>query len=181
MATNEELGFEVERRLVLFHDTTSMPGGSQLGYQGDPNDAINGHTEGETLLYNCPSGTRYLDKTSVPYIRWVKVEDALGGIWERENSSATSTGPEKTTLLTIHNKRTSGCVFYVNSSGTYYIKEKEDGYLGASASEFNLNEGIQIYLNGANLVKGEHVIWDSSVSFSFGFDVDPGDFVKVVS
>lgn len=81
MATIESLGFELERRIILFHRDTSMPDGSQLGYSGNPNDAINGNTAGETLLCNCPSGTKYLDKSLSPYSMWEKVEDIQSGLW----------------------------------------------------------------------------------------------------
>jgi len=84
MATNDELGFEVERRVIIFHRDTSMPDDTQLGYVGDPNNVINGNTDGETLLYNSPSGSKYLDKDSDPHERWVKVVDVAGGLWELE-------------------------------------------------------------------------------------------------
>ena len=67
MATLETLTFELERRSILFHKDTSMPDETQLGYNGDPNLAVNGNTDGETLIYNSPSGTRYLNKSVTPY------------------------------------------------------------------------------------------------------------------
>jgi len=91
MATLENLAFETERRVVLFHRDTSMPDDTQLGYTGDPNAVINGNTDGETLLYNSPSGTKYLDKGVDPHERWVKVQDGAGGSWAFEGAS-TSTG-----------------------------------------------------------------------------------------
>ena len=87
MATLDDLLFEVERRIIVFHKDTSMPDESQLGYTGDPNNAVNGNTDGETLLHNCPSGSRYLDKGSVPHARWVKVSDAPGGDWVEEGAA----------------------------------------------------------------------------------------------
>ena len=90
MADLASLGFEIERRNIVFHKDTTMPDGSQLAYIGDPNDAVNGHTSGETLLYNCPSGTRYLDKTYEPYDRWVKVSDSPGGVWVKESAGGGS-------------------------------------------------------------------------------------------
>jgi hypothetical protein len=92
-----------------------------------------------------------------------------------------SGSPTKTTLLTVVSKADSGAEFFVNSSGNKYIKEKDDGNLGNSSSEFLSNENIQIYLNGNNMIKGDHVQWTSNVSFIFGFSVDPGDFIKIVS
>jgi len=91
MATTTELSFEVERRIILFHRDTTMPDDTQLGYTGDPNSASNGATAGQTLLYNSPSGAKYLDKSTDPYERWAKVQDTAGGTWVSEGSS-TSTG-----------------------------------------------------------------------------------------
>jgi len=67
MAQIDNVIFELERRSILFHKDTSMPDETQLGYNGNPNLAINGNTDGETLIYNSPSGTRYLNKSIVPY------------------------------------------------------------------------------------------------------------------
>lgn len=181
MATNAELGFELERRLILFHKDTSMPDATQLGYVGDPNNAINGHTDGETLLYNCPSGTRYLDKSVSPYERWVKVADTAGGTWILEGTGSTGHVPTLTTLLTVTKATAAGSSFFVDSGGTYYIKEKEDGYLGVDSNEFLHDEAIQLYLNGSKVIKGDHVQWDSDVSFVFGFAVDIGDTIEIIS
>lgn len=86
MATLDELGFEMERRVIVFHRDTTMPGGSQLGYIGDPNAAVNGATPGQTLLYNSPSGTRYLDKGTNPHEAWSKTQDGAGGIWVKDGT-----------------------------------------------------------------------------------------------
>lgn len=67
MATLESLAFELERRGIVFHRDVSLPDDSQLGYVGNPNNVINGNTAGETLLYNCPSGTFFIDKSKNPY------------------------------------------------------------------------------------------------------------------
>jgi len=76
-----DIVFEIERRVIIFHKNTTMPDSTLLGYVGDPNNIINGNTPGETLLYNCPSGTRYLDKTNDPNTPWEKVGNPPGGIW----------------------------------------------------------------------------------------------------
>ncbi len=107
MPTLDDLNFELERRIILFHRDTSLPDDSQLGYVGDPNAAINNNSPGETLLYNCPAGARYLDKALDPQQRWVKVQDIPGGIWEKESALETgelsSTGYFET--FNSHNQR----------------------------------------------------------------------------
>ncbi len=88
MATLDSLQFEMERRIVLLHRDTSMPDDTQLGYVGDPNSVINGNTPGETLLYNAPSGTKFLDKGADPYERYIKVRDTAGGLWDTDAGGA---------------------------------------------------------------------------------------------
>jgi hypothetical protein len=61
MATLESLQFEMERRVILFKPTTTMPDLSQLGYNADPNLIVTPSTPGETLIYNCPNDTRYVN------------------------------------------------------------------------------------------------------------------------
>jgi hypothetical protein len=80
MATLSEMGFEIERRGIIFHRDTSMPDETQLGYSGNPNNVSNGNTPGESLLYNCPSGTTYINKGIMPYDIYDKVEDSAGGL-----------------------------------------------------------------------------------------------------
>ena len=63
------LQFEMQRRVILFRSTTTMPDGSTLGYNSDPNNAVNNNTPGETLLYNCPRGTRYQEDDGTQWIK----------------------------------------------------------------------------------------------------------------
>ncbi len=86
MADINDLAFEMERRGVVFHRDTSMPDDSQLGYIGDPNACVAGNSDGEFLLYNSPSGTTYLDKTTSPYDSWTKIQDIPGGLWVEDGS-----------------------------------------------------------------------------------------------
>ena len=60
MADVNELLFEVKRRVVLFNSGTTMPDNNPLGYEGNPNSA-NTSTAGQTLLYNSPRGTHYIE------------------------------------------------------------------------------------------------------------------------
>lgn len=78
MPTIETLSFELERRVILFKPTTTMPDGSQLGFDGDPNDAQNGSTDGESLIYNCPFGSRYEESSGR---QWFK--KSMPNTWER--------------------------------------------------------------------------------------------------
>ena len=82
MATTESNSFEIERRVIMFKSTTTLPDSSPLGYNGNPNNVINGNTDGETLIYNCPKNTRYSEDNGS---EWSKKE--LPNIWERIGSS----------------------------------------------------------------------------------------------
>jgi hypothetical protein len=75
MATLDSLQFEMERRVVLFKPTTTMPDDTSLGYNGDPNSASGSGSAGEILLYNAPVSTRYaqMDGTNTDVVQeWVK-------------------------------------------------------------------------------------------------------------
>lgn len=87
----------------------------------------------------------------------------------------------KTTLLTAIRKIAAGVTFFTDSSGANYIKEGDDGDLRDGPDAFKKTEQLQIYLNGSNLVKGEQVMWSSKWSFVFGFGMDPGDSIKIIS
>ena len=60
MATLDSLQFEMERRVILFKPTTTMPDLTQLGYNADPNLVVTPSTPGEELIYYSPNNTRYV-------------------------------------------------------------------------------------------------------------------------
>jgi hypothetical protein len=60
MPTTDQLQFEMQRRVILFNSGTTMPDNSVLGYEGNPNYSSTA-TPGETLLYNSPRGTSYIE------------------------------------------------------------------------------------------------------------------------
>lgn len=82
MATTESNSFEIERRVIMFKSTTTLPDGSPLGYNGNPNNVINGNTDGETLIYTCPRNTRYSEDDGS---EWVK--ESKPNNWVRLNSN----------------------------------------------------------------------------------------------
>jgi hypothetical protein len=73
----DTLGFELERRVILFKSTTTLEDESLLGYDGDPNN-VTLSTPGESLLYNSPVGTRYQQDNG---LQWYKEE--LPNIWRK--------------------------------------------------------------------------------------------------
>lgn len=91
MAQIDDLLFETERRSILFHKGTSMPDGTQLAYDGDPNFAAPLSSDGEFLLHYCPSGTRYIQKNVVPFQLWEKLSDSPGGVWQAAGSGSGGT------------------------------------------------------------------------------------------
>jgi len=91
MALIDDLLFETERRGIIFHKDTSMPDATQLGYDGDPNAAVEANSDGEFLLYHSPSGTSFIQKDTTPFTKWNKVSDDAGGLWVIAGSGS-STG-----------------------------------------------------------------------------------------
>jgi hypothetical protein len=62
---------EIERRVILFKSTTTMPDDSQLGWDANPNAAVNGNTPGESLIYNSPLGTQYIQNNGTHWRKTV--------------------------------------------------------------------------------------------------------------
>jgi len=77
MGQIEDLLFETERRVILFKSGTTMPDASQLGWNADPNNVVNGNTDGETLIYMAPTGTRYQEDDGT---QWYK--KAMPNNWD---------------------------------------------------------------------------------------------------
>ena len=72
------LQFEVERGSKLFKATTTMPDNTSLAYDGNPNDVVSGATDGQTLLFNAPLGTGFIQSTGQ---NWQKNSKTAGGTW----------------------------------------------------------------------------------------------------
>lgn len=79
MSQIDILQFELERRVILFKPSTTLPDNTQLGFNADPNTIVTPSTAGETLVYNCPSGTWYLQGN--------------GTLWYKESSPNTWVSP----------------------------------------------------------------------------------------
>jgi hypothetical protein len=185
MGLLEDLGFETERRGIVFHKGTSMPDASQLGYDGDPNLANPLVSDGEFLLHNCPSGTRYIQKNVSPHVFWKKAADSPGGIWLQEASGGS------VAVLQIRNFKVSARyatneIINITTglgagTGTSVITGNSIASIGATGPEFIANNDTQIRLNGAYMAKGTTVIWDSSLSFHFAVSLDVEDYFEVVT
>jgi len=74
MASIDGNSFELERRLIQLKYNTNMPaavGGGVLGFDNDPNTAVNGATSGQTLIYNVALGASFLQSNGT---LWYKQE-----------------------------------------------------------------------------------------------------------
>lgn len=80
MATLDSLQFEMERRVILFKPTTTMPDDTSLGYNADPNLIVSPSTAGEQLLYFSPNNTRYVnyDASGNTITEWFKKSQPNG-------------------------------------------------------------------------------------------------------
>ena len=128
MATLDSLQFEMERRVILFKPTTTMPDLSQLGYNADPNLIVSPSTPGEQLIYFSPNGTRYLntDASDNTITEWYKKAQPNG--WLPLGSGAGSIyGTDSSTWqLDMSN---SGVILQSDGSSNLIIKDP-DGSLG---------------------------------------------------
>lgn len=71
----DDLWFELQRRVPQFKSGTTMPDGSLLGYDSDPNDVDKDNTPGELLVYYCPQGTLY--------------QESNGNMWRKSDNPNT--------------------------------------------------------------------------------------------
>lgn len=127
MATLEGLQFEMERRVILFKPTTTMPDLSQLGYNADPNLITTPSTAGEELIYYSPNGTRYLntDASGNTITEWFKKAQPNG--WLPLGSGGSSYGTDSSTWqLDMSN---SGVILQSDGSSNLIVKDP-DGSLG---------------------------------------------------
>lgn len=78
--------FEIERRGIMWTPLITLNDGeTSLGYDGNPNNVIDGNTPGETWLYSLPIGQFYkqLDATlwwkSEAPNTWINLSEGGGG------------------------------------------------------------------------------------------------------
>jgi hypothetical protein len=127
MADFASLQFEIERRVILFKPTTSMPGGSQLGYNADPNLITSPSTPGEQLLYYCPNDTRYaqFDLSGNVLTEWYKKAQPNG--WLPLGGGTTDASGTSSPTFQLNNLANG--VVIQDSSGNLVVRAY-DGSLG---------------------------------------------------
>lgn len=127
MSQIDDLLFETERRSILFHRGTSMPDGSQLEYDGDPNAVAPDGSGGEFLLHYCPSGTRYLQKNVTPYKIWEKLADGAGGIWNEAGTGSGGSGVSSYAIpMSVKNNGSPEILFTVEGDVIVSMVAEED-------------------------------------------------------
>jgi len=99
MATLDSLQFEMERRVILFKPTTTMPDLSQLGFNADPNTIVSPSTPGQELIYYSPNGTRYLntDASGNTITEWWKKTQPNGWLPFGSGDASVGTGTDSST------------------------------------------------------------------------------------
>lgn len=131
MATAEGNWFEIERRNIMFKPTTTLPDGSSLGYDEDPNNVIDGNTDGETLLYNCPQATMYCESSGVIWFKestpntWVVIGSSTSSInYEKYIKTIDSTDESNQYIDLPHTPTTNSEIVFLNgiaqTSGSSY-------------------------------------------------------------
>jgi len=169
MATLESLQFEMERRVILFKPTTTMPDLSQLGYNADPNLIVSPVTSGELLIYNCPNGTKYIntDASGNTITEWTKKAQPNG--WIPVGSGGSIYGTDSSTWqLDLSN---SGIILQSDGSSNLIIRDPDGslgtliignlridnltGYLRALDGSIFADPSINVLLSGSGLLEGD--------------------------
>lgn len=128
MATLDSLQFEMERRVILFKPTTTMPDSSQLGYNADPNLITSPSTPGEELLYYSPNNTRYVtyDASGNTIQEYYKKSQPNGWLPLGGGTSSSLGTDSSTWQLNLSN---SGVILQSDGSSNLIIKDP-DGSAG---------------------------------------------------
>jgi len=167
MATLDSLQFEMERRVILFKPTTTMPDLSQLGYNADPNLIVSPSTPGEQLLYFSPNNTRYVnyDPSGNTIQEWYKKAQPNG--WLPLGGSSTYGTDSSTWQLNMANNG----VILQDSSSNLVIKSFDGslgtlivgnlvidnitGYLRAVDGSIFADPSIGMLLTGSGILPGD--------------------------
>jgi hypothetical protein len=178
MATLEGLQFEMERRVILFKPTTTMPDLSPLGYNEDPNLIVSPSTPGETLIYNCPNGTRYLntDASGNTITEWFKKSQPNGWLPLGSGSGSIYGTDSSTWQLDLSN---SGVILQSDGSSNLIIKDPDGdlgtlivgnltignvtGYLRAIDGSVFADPSIGMLLAGTGILEGDGITKDFEI------------------
>jgi Na+-transporting NADH:ubiquinone oxidoreductase subunit NqrA len=128
MPTTDQLQFEMQRRVILFNSGTTMPDNTVLGYEGNPNYAATADTPGQTLLYNSPRGTSYIELVNGNLWYKQQIPNTWINLTSGTQSGTAGTSSQNNVVFTTGNQDISGVKnFYsrptVNGSGVLLIGE----------------------------------------------------------
>ena len=91
MADSVTNAFEIERRGIMWTPLITLNDGiTSLGYDGDPNNVIDGNTPGESWLYSLPIGQFYKQSDATLWWKseapntWINLSEG-GGVGDVEN------------------------------------------------------------------------------------------------
>jgi len=146
-----------------------MPDLSQLGYNADPNLIVTPSTPGETLIYNCPNGTKYIntDTSGNTITEWTKKAQPNG--WIPVGSGGSIYGTDSSTWqLDLSN---SGIILQSDGSSNLIIRDPDGslgtliignlridnltGYLRALDGSIFADPSINVLLSGSGLLEGD--------------------------
>ena len=170
MATLDSLQFEMERRVILFKPTTTMPDLSQLGYNADPNLIVTPSTAGEELIYYSPNNTRYVtyDASGNTILEYFKKAQPNGWLPLGGDASTSIYGTDSSTWQL--DMDASGMVLH--SENDILTINDGDGSLGTLIIGALKIDSLTGYLRA---IDGS-IIVDSSISGSLTYSgIIPGD------
>jgi hypothetical protein len=176
MATLDSLQFEMERRVILFKPTTTMPDSTQLGYNADPNLIVSPATAGEELLYYSPNNTRYVnyDASGNTITEWTKKSQPNG--WVPLGGGDSSINDSGTVSPTWQLNIDSSGVILEDASSNLVIKgydgslatlivgslkiDNITGYLRAQDGSIFADPSINTLLTGTGTLTGDNFTKD---------------------
>jgi len=173
MPTLDGLQFEMERRVILFKPTTTMPDLSQLGYNADPNLIVTPSTPGQALIFNSPNDTRYVnyDASGNVITEWYKKAQPNG--WLPLTGGGSVYGTDSSTWQL--NMGNSGVILQDSSSNLIIRKPNGDlslliigslkidsitGYLRAIDGSIFADASISMLKSGTGLIPGDNITKD---------------------
>jgi hypothetical protein len=155
MPTTDQLQFEMQRRVILFNSGTTMPDNSVLGYEGNPNYASTA-TDGQTLLYNSPRGTHYIELVNGNLWYKQQIPNTWINLTSGTQSGTAGTSSQNNVVFVTGNQTISGIKTFasrptVNGTGVLlsgdipYVQTNSYFYVDATRADSYIENGNILY------------------------------------
>jgi hypothetical protein len=154
MASIDGNAFELERRSIQLKYNTNMPDATILGYDGNPNNVVNGNNAGETLIYNVAQGATFLEsngnlwyKRSLP-CEWIQIGGSTSSLNSTVVTKTIASGnTERFYTLDLDNNKNFEFVVDTTFDGSKSLSKHSVLYTGGEvlANEYSFLGGVFDY------------------------------------